>query len=108
MQEETWANNANAFVQQEDDATSYSVRVAGFDFLGVDSFLFFFTRYALTQIQFLADRNSQQTTRVFQLVVRQVIQSSQQQREAGRQDWYALNHSDHVNYLFHSRSGGDL
>ncbi|KAH0591342.1 hypothetical protein H2248_001421 [Termitomyces sp. 'cryptogamus'] len=69
--EETWAHNANAFLQQEDDAASYSVRVAGFDFLGS-----------------LVDRNLKQTTRVFQLVVRQVIQSSHQQREAGKQDWW--------------------
>ena len=34
--EETWAANANAFVVQEDDETQdYSVRVAGFDLLGV-------------------------------------------------------------------------
>ncbi|KAG6872765.1 hypothetical protein C0995_006804 [Termitomyces sp. Mi166 len=70
--EEMWTNNANAFVQQEDDSTqSYSVRVAGFDFLGS-----------------LIDRNPAQTTQVFQLVARQVIQLSHQQREAGRQDWW--------------------
>ncbi|KAG6885829.1 hypothetical protein C0993_009221 [Termitomyces sp. T159_Od127] len=70
--EETWANNANAFVQQEDDTTQpYSVRVAGFDLLSS-----------------LMDRNQTQTTRMFQLVVRQVIQSSHQQREAGRLDWW--------------------
>ena len=35
FQEETWATNANAFVAQEDDETSsYSVRIAGFDLLG--------------------------------------------------------------------------
>ncbi len=34
--EETWANNANSFVAQEDDETQdYSVRVAGFDLLAV-------------------------------------------------------------------------
>ena len=36
VQEEEWANNANAFVAQEsDDTLSYSVRMAGFDLLGV-------------------------------------------------------------------------
>jgi hypothetical protein len=40
MQEETWANNANAFIAQEEDTTqSYSPRVAGFDLLSVRSFL---------------------------------------------------------------------
>lgn len=35
-QGDTWATNANAFVAQEDDETqSYSVRIAGFDLLGV-------------------------------------------------------------------------
>ncbi|KAG6896763.1 hypothetical protein C0992_006277, partial [Termitomyces sp. T32_za158] len=70
--EETWANNANAFVQQEDDTTQpYSVRVAGFDLLSS-----------------LMDRTQAETTRVFQLIVGQVIQSSHHQREAGRLDWW--------------------
>lgn len=35
-QVDTWANNANAFVAQEEDETqAYSVRVAGFDLLSV-------------------------------------------------------------------------
>lgn len=39
MQEDTWATNANAFVAQEDDETqTYSVRIAGFDLLGVNGY----------------------------------------------------------------------
>jgi hypothetical protein len=34
--EDSWANNANVFVAQEDDETlAYSVRIAAFDLLGV-------------------------------------------------------------------------
>ncbi|KAG6911255.1 hypothetical protein DXG01_002093 [Tephrocybe rancida] len=70
--EETWANNANAFVAQEEDETqSYSVRVAGFDFLGS-----------------LIDRSPANTAKTFQAVVHQIVQSSQQQRDGGRQDWW--------------------
>ncbi|KAG6841729.1 hypothetical protein C0991_007615 [Blastosporella zonata] len=70
--EETWANNANVFVAQEDDETeAYSARVAGFDFLGC-----------------LVDRSPAITARSLQLVVQHVVQSSQQQRDAGRQDWW--------------------
>ena len=36
LQEDEWANNANAFVAQDaDDAGTYSVRMAGFDLLSV-------------------------------------------------------------------------
>ncbi|KAG6857312.1 hypothetical protein H0H87_006505 [Tephrocybe sp. NHM501043] len=70
--EDTWANNANAFVAQEDDETeAYSVRVAGFDFLSC-----------------LIDRNPTNTAQTLQLAVQHVIQSSQQQRDAGREDWW--------------------
>jgi hypothetical protein len=38
MQAETWANNANAFVAQEDDDNqAYSIRLAGFDLLAVST-----------------------------------------------------------------------
>ncbi|KAF8079173.1 armadillo-type protein [Lyophyllum atratum] len=70
--EETWAVNANAFVAQEEDETqSYSVRVAGFDFLGS-----------------LVDRSPAQTAKTFQSTVQQIVQSSQQLRDAGKQDWW--------------------
>ncbi|KAG6810962.1 hypothetical protein H0H92_009610 [Tricholoma furcatifolium] len=70
--EETWANNANAFVAQEEDETqSYSVRVAGFDFLGS-----------------LIDMAPAEIARAFQLVVQKTVQFSQQQRDAGSQDWW--------------------
>ncbi|KAG5644159.1 hypothetical protein DXG03_009054 [Asterophora parasitica] len=70
--EETWANNANAFVAQEDDETqAYSVRVAGFDFLAS-----------------LVDRSPAATVKAFQLTVQQVVHSSQQLRESGKKDWW--------------------
>jgi hypothetical protein len=40
LQEDSWINNADAFVAQEyDDALQYSVRIAGFDLLSVGWFL---------------------------------------------------------------------
>ncbi|KAF9011181.1 armadillo-type protein [Cyathus striatus] len=70
--EETWTNNANAFVQQEEDETQeYGVRVAGFDLLGA-----------------IIERMPAQTTRAFQSAITQVLQSSQQAREAGKADWW--------------------
>lgn len=52
-QEETWATNANAFVaQEEDDTQSYSVRVAGFDFLGVRTHSSGIEPLALTSLPF--------------------------------------------------------
>ncbi|TFK42052.1 armadillo-type protein [Crucibulum laeve] len=70
--EETWTNNANAFIQQEEDETqTYSVRVAGFDLLGA-----------------LIDRLSVQTTSTFQTTVQQVIQSTHQARDSGNENWW--------------------
>ncbi|EDR15931.1 uncharacterized protein LACBIDRAFT_242896 [Laccaria bicolor S238N-H82] len=70
--EATWAENANAFVAQEEDETqSYSVRVAGFDLLGC-----------------LIDRAPAQITRTFQTATEQVIQTSFHVREAGQQNWW--------------------
>lgn len=40
-QEDTWATNANAFVaQEEDEAETYGIRVAGFGLLSVRNDLF--------------------------------------------------------------------
>ncbi|KAF5352862.1 hypothetical protein D9756_006082 [Leucocoprinus leucothites] len=70
--EENWANNANAFVAQEDDETqAYSIRVAGFDLLSV-----------------LVERLPAQTTRGFSAAIHQIIQSSQQLRDSGNNDWW--------------------
>ncbi|PIL31196.1 hypothetical protein GSI_05894 [Ganoderma sinense ZZ0214-1] len=70
--EEEWADNANAFVAQEsDDSFSYSVRVAGFDLLGV-----------------LLERSTIATIKAFQVTIERVIAQSQQQRESGSQDWW--------------------
>ncbi|KXN85718.1 Importin-9 [Leucoagaricus sp. SymC.cos] len=70
--EENWANNANAFVAQEDDETqAYSIRVAGFDLLSV-----------------LAERSPAQTTRASAATIQQIIQSSQQARDGGNNDWW--------------------
>nr|VWP00940.1 Protein kinase domain-containing protein [Ganoderma boninense] len=72
--EEEWADNANAFVAQEaDDSFSYSVRVAGFDLLGV-----------------LLERNTIPTIKAFQVAIEHVITQAQQQRESGSQDWYNI------------------
>ncbi|KAF5384768.1 hypothetical protein D9615_001050 [Tricholomella constricta] len=70
--EEAWANNANAFVAQEEDETqTYSVRVAGFDFLGS-----------------LVDRSPAATVKAFQSTVQKVVHSSQQLRDSGKKDWW--------------------
>ncbi|EAU92368.2 hypothetical protein CC1G_00587 [Coprinopsis cinerea okayama7 len=70
--EETWANNANAFVAQEDDETfQYGVRVAGFDLLSV-----------------LIDREAVNTTKTFQTVLHQVVTASQQAKETGNSEWW--------------------
>ena len=40
LQEDSWINNADAFVAQEyDDSLQYSVRIAGFDLPSVSRFL---------------------------------------------------------------------
>ncbi|KII94307.1 hypothetical protein PLICRDRAFT_50286 [Plicaturopsis crispa FD-325 SS-3] len=70
--EETWASDANAFVAQEDDETQqYSVRVAGFDLLGV-----------------LTDRAPAQTAATFHSTVHNVVSNSHQSRDAGNRDWW--------------------
>lgn len=90
-QEATWAENANAFVAQEEDETqSYSVRVAGFDLLGVGILVLFFLPSlitAATLIQCLIDRAPAQITRTFQTATERVIQTSHHAREAGQQNW---------------------
>ncbi|KAK7464422.1 hypothetical protein VKT23_006589 [Stygiomarasmius scandens] len=70
--EEEWANNANAFVAQEDDdLASYSVRVAGLDLLTC-----------------LMDRTPAQTTSTCHSVIQHVVSSSDQARSAGKKDWW--------------------
>ncbi|PBL00281.1 ARM repeat-containing protein [Armillaria gallica] len=70
--EDTWGSNANTFVAQEDDETQdYSVRVAGFDLLGA-----------------IIDRATVQTIATFHTVIQQVIQSSDQARNGGKEDWW--------------------
>ncbi|KDR85511.1 hypothetical protein GALMADRAFT_52743 [Galerina marginata CBS 339.88] len=69
---DTWANNANDFVAQEEDETqAYSVRVAGFDLLAS-----------------LIERAPVQTTRSIQVNIEQVIISSEQARNSGDNDWW--------------------
>ncbi|KAJ3506346.1 hypothetical protein NLJ89_g6919 [Agrocybe chaxingu] len=69
---ETWANNANAFVAQEEDETqAYSVRVAGFDLLSC-----------------LMERAPAQTTASFQSSITRVIVASEQARNAGDLEWW--------------------
>ncbi|KAF8167572.1 armadillo-type protein [Crassisporium funariophilum] len=69
---DTWANNANAFVAQEEDETqAYSVRVAGFDLLGS-----------------LIDKSPVHTTASFQVTLEQVMHVSEQARSAGNPDWW--------------------
>ncbi|KAF7974899.1 hypothetical protein HWV62_11051 [Athelia sp. TMB] len=70
--EETWAANANAFVAQEEDETqSYSVRIAGFDLIGV-----------------LVDRSPSQTCITLHAVIQHIIASSNDARNAGAADWW--------------------
>ncbi|KAF6754194.1 armadillo-type protein [Ephemerocybe angulata] len=70
--EETWTNNANAFIAQEDDETQqYSVRVAGFDLLGT-----------------LIDRRTVDVTKNFQSALHHIITASQQAREGGNSEWW--------------------
>ncbi|KIY73361.1 ARM repeat-containing protein [Cylindrobasidium torrendii FP15055 ss-10] len=70
--EESWAENANSFVAQEDDETQdYSVRIAGFDLLAS-----------------LMDRNDVQSTSIFQAVIRHVIETSDQARNSGNDHWW--------------------
>ncbi|KAF8899297.1 armadillo-type protein [Infundibulicybe gibba] len=70
--EDTWTTNANAFVAQEEDETlTYSIRVAGFDLLGC-----------------LVDRTPAQTVTQFQSTIQHVVQSSQQSRDSGNNDWW--------------------
>ncbi|KAJ3786679.1 ARM repeat-containing protein [Lentinula aff. detonsa] len=70
--EENWANNANAFVAQEDDELApYSVRVAGLDLLTC-----------------LLDRTPAQTTATCHSVIQHVVRSSDQARSSGNKDWW--------------------
>ncbi|KAL1749221.1 armadillo-type protein [Schizophyllum fasciatum] len=70
--EETWGNNANAFVAQEDDETQeYSVRVAGFDTLGV-----------------LMEREPAKTAAACQTLLQHTVQTSQQARDGGQDHWW--------------------
>ncbi|KAJ4470827.1 ARM repeat-containing protein [Lentinula aciculospora] len=70
--EENWANNANAFVAQEDDDLApYSVRVAGLDLLTC-----------------LLDRTPAQTTATCHNVIQTVVSSSDQARSSGQKDWW--------------------
>ncbi|KAF5393539.1 hypothetical protein D9757_000551 [Collybiopsis confluens] len=70
--EETWANNANAFVAQEDDDLApYSVRVAGLDLLTT-----------------LLDRTPAQTTAICHTVIQKIVLSSDQARSTGKSDWW--------------------
>ncbi|KIK67465.1 hypothetical protein GYMLUDRAFT_69648 [Collybiopsis luxurians FD-317 M1] len=70
--EETWANNANAFVAQEDDDLApYSVRVAGLDLLTT-----------------LLDRSPAQTTAICHNVIQTVVLSVDQARSGGKKDWW--------------------
>ncbi|KAG6849551.1 hypothetical protein H0H93_007499 [Arthromyces matolae] len=86
--EEVWANNANAFVAQQDDETqSYSIRVAGFDLLGVNH-SFQGQAHQLTYPQALLDHTRVKTVKSFQVVLHQVVQNAQHQREAGQEDWW--------------------
>ncbi|PPQ86958.1 hypothetical protein CVT25_009780 [Psilocybe cyanescens] len=69
---ETWTNNANDFVAQEEDETqAYSVRVAGFDLLGS-----------------LIERTPLQTTKSIQLSLEHVIRTSEQAHNTGDNDWW--------------------
>ncbi|KAF8832761.1 hypothetical protein HHX47_DHR1001493 [Lentinula edodes] len=70
--EENWANNANAFVAQEDDDLApYSVRVAGLDLLTC-----------------LLDRTPAQTTATCHNVIQKVVLTSDQTRTSGKKDWW--------------------
>ncbi|EGO18981.1 hypothetical protein SERLADRAFT_418638 [Serpula lacrymans var. lacrymans S7.9] len=70
--EDTWANDANAFVAQEEDATqTYGVRVAGFDLLSS-----------------LVDRSPAQTCHSLQSTVHQIVASSQSTRDSGVAQWW--------------------
>ncbi|KIY50482.1 ARM repeat-containing protein [Fistulina hepatica ATCC 64428] len=70
--EETWTSNANAFVAQEGDETqAYSVRIAGFDLLGT-----------------LVERSPARTAATCDAMIRQIIQSSNQAKENGVDDWW--------------------
>ncbi|PFH48408.1 hypothetical protein AMATHDRAFT_65585 [Amanita thiersii Skay4041] len=70
--EESWATNPNSFVAQEEDETqTYSVRVASFDLLGV-----------------FMDRNPVQTIRVFDQIMKEVIRTSEMEKNAGHANWW--------------------
>ncbi|KAF8913175.1 armadillo-type protein [Gymnopilus junonius] len=69
---ETWTNNANDFVAQEEDETqAYSVRVAGFDLLAS-----------------LIERNPVQTSKSIHVNIEQVILSSEQARRSEDNEWW--------------------
>ncbi|KAJ7665464.1 ARM repeat-containing protein [Mycena polygramma] len=70
--EESWASNPNAFVAQEEDETQqYSVRVAGFDLLAC-----------------LIDQTRSHTATAFQSTIQEIVNSSQQARDARARDWW--------------------
>ncbi|THH01586.1 hypothetical protein EW145_g6890 [Phellinidium pouzarii] len=70
--EETWGNDANAFVAHEDDESqSYSLRVAGLDLLTN-----------------LVEREPTVTVRSLSQAVSRIVAESQQAREAGNTEWW--------------------
>ncbi|KAF8498357.1 ARM repeat-containing protein [Gautieria morchelliformis] len=70
--EESWANNANAFVaHEEDESQEYSLRVAGLDLLAC-----------------LLDRYSASATRALQGATRRLVDESSQERTRGSSEWW--------------------
>jgi len=83
-----WANDANVFIAQESDETqAYSVRVAGFDLLGVCMMIL--PRFSFVNSpQALIDRDAARTTKAFQSSIRQVLDSSLVEQSNGTKEWY--------------------
>ncbi|KAI5119706.1 hypothetical protein M0805_001421 [Coniferiporia weirii] len=70
--EESWGNDANAFVAHEDDETqSYSLRVAGLDLLSN-----------------LVEREAAVTVAALSQAVARIVTESQHARESGNADWW--------------------
>ncbi|EIN14253.1 ARM repeat-containing protein [Punctularia strigosozonata HHB-11173 SS5] len=70
--EENWANNANAFVAEEDDETSaYSIRVAGFDLLSS-----------------ILERSPVATSSSFASSIQRTASESQRAREMNSSEWW--------------------
>ncbi|KAI0082121.1 ARM repeat-containing protein [Panus rudis PR-1116 ss-1] len=70
--EENWANDGNAFVEQEsDESMSYGVRLAGFDLLTV-----------------LLERSADTTESALNAVTQQFIAEAGKAREAGQNNWW--------------------